>query len=400
MKSARWTAGGKSPKPSVGLIIVISISRLYCGGAEASDGLRYGKASGPVVVYNATRQCNLLCGHCYSSSTPSAGDDQLTTPQAAAMIDDLAAFGVPVILFSGGEPLLREDLCELIARASQGGVRAALSTNGCLITAQVARRLAQAGLKYAGISLDGMQAANDRIRGVRGAFRRALEGIAHCREAGIKVGLRFTMTKTNADQLPDIFELLLREQIPRACFYHLVPAGRARDSAADALGSQQTRAALDLIIDRTAAACAEGRRLEVLTVDNHADGPYLYMKLLKVDAARAGQCLRLLKMQGGNASGQRIGCVSWNGDVHPDQFWRTRVLGNVLCRPFSSIWTDGSLPLLAGLRDRRKHLRGRCASCRWLDICNGNLRARAEAVTGDPWGDDPACYLTQQETAS
>jgi radical SAM protein with 4Fe4S-binding SPASM domain len=315
------------------------------------------------------------------------------------MIDDLAAFGVPVVLFSGGEPLMREDMPELIAYAARAGIRTVLSTNGTLITAGLAESLAQAGLNYAGISLDGLERTNDRIRGMPRAFRQALAGMDHCRNAGIRVGIRFTMTRQNLADLPRMFELAARKDIPRVCFYHLVPAGRAEALASEALDADRTRAALDLIIDRTAAAYAAGQRPQVLTVDNHADGPYLYMKLLKVDAQRARQCLELLRAQGGNASGRRIGCVSWNGDVHPDQFWRRHVLGNPRRRRFSEIWSDESQPLLAGLRQRRRHLKGRCRRCRWLDVCNGNLRARAEAATGEIWGQDPACYLTEEEIA-
>ena len=381
---------------------MISISRLYCGLAAASDDLRYGRdgrpsRAMPVVVWNATRRCNLRCVHCYSASTPQPADEELTTTDAGAMIDDLAAAGVPVILFSGGEPLVREDLTELIARASTAGLRTVLSTNGTLITPELAGRLARAGLNYAGISIDGLRQANDDIRGVPGAFQQALAGLNCCRRAGIRVGLRFTMTQRNISQLPAMFDLAAQERIPRICFYHLVFAGRAETIVEEALAPEQTRAAVDLIIDRTAAAHAAGWKVEVLTVDNHADGPYLYMKLLKADPQQASQCLALLRRQGGNGSGSRIGCIGWSGDVHPDQFWRKCVLGSVRRRRFTEIWSDDSQPLLAALRDRKKRLKGRCARCRWLDVCNGNLRARAEAASGDTWGQDPACYLTDQE---
>jgi radical SAM protein with 4Fe4S-binding SPASM domain len=350
-----------------------------------------------VVVWNATRRCNLRCVHCYSASTLQPAREELTGEQAHAMIRDLADFAVPVILFSGGEPLMREDLLELIAHASGAGIRAVLSTNGTLVTAELARKLAAAGLDYAGISLDGLEKANDRFRGTPGAFASAMAGLQCCRRAGIRVGLRFTMTLRNLDQLAGIFDLVLRENIPRVCFYHLVSSGRGKALAEDVLDAGRTRAAIDQIIDLTAAAHAAGAKAEVLTVDNHADGPYLYMRLLKTDPARAAECLELLRRQGGNSSGRRIGCISWNGDVHPDQFWRRHVLGNVGRRRFSEIWSDDSQPLLAGLRDRRKYLKGRCAGCRWIEICNGNLRARAETATGDMWGEDPACYLTEEE---
>jgi radical SAM protein with 4Fe4S-binding SPASM domain len=136
---------------------------------------------------------------------------------------------------------------------------------------------------------------------------------------------------------------------------------------------------------------------EILTVDNHTDGVYAYMKLVKSDAARAEQALNLLQMNGGNSTGVKIGAVDELGNVHPDQFWRHYTAGNVNESRFGDIWTDPNEPLLSKLRDRKPLLKGRCAACQYLDICNGNLRVRAEAVYGDVWAPDPACYLTDEE---
>jgi radical SAM protein with 4Fe4S-binding SPASM domain len=380
---------------------MIGISKLWCGAREASDELRYGREAAsvrPVVVWNATRRCNLRCVQCYSSSTGEAAGGELTGEEAEALIDDLAAWGAPALLLSGGEPLLREDLTALIARATSRGLRTALSTNGTLLTERAAGELAEAGLAYAGVSLDGLRETNDRLRGEAGAFGRALAGMRNARRAGIKVGLRFTMTRRNAGQIGPVFDLVEREAIPRVCFYHLAFTGRGRAIAADALDAAEARAAVDLIIDRAAALNAGGRHVEVLTVDNHADGAYLVLRLEREDPERAEAALGLLRRQGGNGSGWRIGCVSWNGEVHPDPFWRSQVVGSVRRRPFSEIWADPQpASLLARLRDRRHLLPPRCRGCRWLDICNGNLRARAEAAAGDPWAEDPACYLTDEE---
>jgi radical SAM protein with 4Fe4S-binding SPASM domain len=315
------------------------------------------------------------------------------------MIDDLAGFGCPVLLISGGEPLMRPDLLERIDQARQAGMRAVVSTNGTLITPTGAQAFARAGLSYVGVSLDGLRNVNDAFRGMDGAFDRAMEGIAMCQQAGVKVGLRMTLNRRNVADLDGIFDLIENRRIPRICFYHLAYAGRGGAIRSDALDARQTRSAVDLIIDRTAALHSQGKKVEVLTVDNHVDGPYLYMRLTREDPARAANALQLLRMNGGNSSGVGIGAVSWNGDVHPDQFWRNHTVGNVKERPFSRIWTDPDQPLLAKLRDRKEHLNCRCTRCRFLPVCNGNLRARAEAATGDPWGDDPACYLTDEEIA-
>ena len=392
---------------------MIGISKLYCGTVEPSDALRYGRDSAklpshllqfsedkrPVVVWNITRRCNLKCVHCYAHAKDIPFDNELTTDQGRELIDDLAAFGSPVMLFSGGEPLVRKDLPQLAAYAVEKGMRAVISTIGTLITPKMARTLKEIGLSYVGISLDGMKEINDRFRGVSGAFRSALEGIKNCQDAGIKVGLRFTVNKFNVTEIPKIFKLLEDMDIPRVCFYHLVYAGRGSELVKEDLSHEETRAALDLIIDETKRLHAAGKPKEVLTVDNHADGPYIYLRLLKEDPERAKEVLELLKWNEGNNSGRGIGCVSWDGEVYADQFWRHYSFGNVKDRPFSKIWMDTSEPLLGKLKEKKKHVKGRCATCNWLDVCGGNFRVRAEAVSGDVWAPDPACYLTDEEIA-
>jgi len=390
---------------------MIGISKLYLGTVEPSDALRYGRHSKdlpshllqfsadkkPVVVWNMTRQCNLKCVHCYAQAKVTPNENELSTAEGKNLIDDLSQFGAPVILFSGGEPVMRPDLPELAQYAVSKGMRAVISTNGTLITREKARIFKDIGLSYVGISLDGLKEVNDRFRGVPGAFAQALEGIRNCREAGIKVGLRFTINKRNADQVGPIFDLLRVEHIPRVCFYHLVYAGRGSQLREEDLDHAETRRVVDLIADRTKELFDQGLEKEVLTVDNHADGPYLYLRLLQEGSPRAAEVLELLRMNEGNSSGRGIGCVSWDGQVHADQFWRQTSFGNVRQRPFSEIWQDLSNPLMARLKEKKKYVTGRCAKCRWLDICGGNFRVRAEAATGDLWAPDPACYLTDKE---
>ncbi|MFC1515640.1 12,18-didecarboxysiroheme deacetylase [Thermodesulfobacteriota bacterium] len=390
---------------------MIGISKLYCGTVEPSDALRYGRMSSklpshllqfskdkrPVVVWNVTRRCNLKCVHCYAHAKNVPSDNELTTEEGKILLDDLAQFGVPVMLFSGGEPLVRKDLPELAAYAVEKGMRAVISTNGTLITPEMARTLKDIGLSYVGISLDGMEEINDRFRGVKGAFRSALKGIENCKAAGIKVGLRFTINKSNADEVPNIFHLIEEMDIPRVCFYHLVYAGRGSTLVEEDLSHEESRKVVDLIMDFTKKLHDKGKPKEVLTVDNHADGPYLYLRLLKENPDRAKEVLELLKMNEGNSSGRGIGCISWDGEVHADQFWRHYSFGNVKDRPFSEIWTDTSNPLMKRLKGKNKFAKGKCATCRWLDVCAGNFRVRSEAVTGDIWAPDPACYLTDDE---
>lgn len=393
---------------------MIGISKLYCGTVEPSDALRYERDSSklpshllqfskdkkPVVVWNMGRRCNLKCVHCYAQSKDIEYEDELTTEQGKALIDDLAEFGSPVILFSGGEPTMRKDLPELAEYAKSKGMRAVISTNGTLIDEEMAKVLKKIGLSYVGISLDGIRETNDRFRGMPGAFDAAMDGLRNCMKEDIKVGLRFTINKKNVKDIPAIFDLIEEEGIPRVCFYHLVYAGRGTKLVEDDLTHEESRAALDLIMDRTKALHDKGMPVEVLTVDNHCDGPYVYLRLLKEDPERAKEVYDLLMMNQGNSTGIGIGCVSWDGSVHADQFWRHYSFGNVKDRKFSEIWTDTSDELMAGLKDRKpliKENADRCAKCKWLEICNGNFRVRAEAIYDNVWADDPACYLTDEE---
>lgn len=292
---------------------------------------------------------------------------------------------------------MRPDLPDLVRHATDRGIRAVISTNGTLINGDFAKTFRRFGLSYVGVSLDGLRETHDRFRGVTGAFDEAMAGIRTCLAEGIKVGVRFTINRRNAADIPAIFDLIEAENIPRACFYHLVYTGRGSNLIEEDLNHTEARAVLDLILNRTRLLFDRGLEKEILTVDNHADGPYVYLRLLRESPDRAADVLELLKMNEGNSSGHGIGCVSWDGEVHADQFWRDVSFGNIRRRPFSEIWTDTSNDLMARLKDKKRFVTGRCARCRWLDVCGGNFRARAEAVTGDMWAPDPACFLTDRE---
>ncbi|MFB3817022.1 MAG: radical SAM protein [Candidatus Methylomirabilales bacterium] len=391
---------------------MISISKLYCQGLAESDGLRYGHGHRgaaprsaaerrPVTVWNVTRTCNLRCIHCYTDSEARRYGGELTTAEGKRLLEDLAAFAVPAVLFSGGEPLARPDLLELVAYARGLGLRPTLSTNGTLITEEAAARIREAGFTYVGISLDGIGPVNDQFRGMAGAFDRAVRGFKACVAAGQRVGLRLTLTRHNVANLHAIFDFLEAERIDRACFYHLVYSGRGGRIAGDDLTPQESRRALDVILARTRDFHRRGLPKEILTVDNHVDGVYLYLKLREEAPERAEEVRKLLAWNGGGlySSGVGIADIDFQGNVHADQFWMHRSFGNVRERPFSQIWTDVSDPLMAGLKHRRAVLKGRCRPdmCRWFDLCGGALRVRADLVYGDPWAPDPACYLTDEE---
>jgi radical SAM protein with 4Fe4S-binding SPASM domain len=335
--------------------------------------------------------------HCYSDSEAQAYSSELSTEEGRRFLHDLADFGVPVVLFSGGEPLFRRDIFELAAFARELGLRIALSTNGTMISEDVARRIAQTGFAEVGISLDGVGERNDRFRGLPGAFDAALRGIRNCLQAGQRVSLRFTLTRYNYMDVPLIFDLVEKEGVQRVCFYHLAYSGRAQGLSQEDISPAETRAVVDLIMERTREIHCRGEEKEILTVGNHADGVYLYMQLKESQPQRAAVVWELLQGNGGNNSGVRIGAVDNLGEVHADQFWWHYSFGNVRQRKFGDIWLDTSDPLMRGLKDRKGLLKGRCPQCRYLAVCNGNLRVRAEALKGDIWGEDPACYLTDEE---
>ena len=388
---------------------MISVTKLLFAREYYGDSLRYtknahamrngaGEGMGPVVVWNSTKTCNLKCRHCYMSSDNKKYQNELTTQEAKSFIDDLADFHVPVLLFSGGEPLIRPDFFELAEYAQAKGVRPTLSTNGTLITREVAQRIKDIGVGYVGISLDGLQDVNDQFRGVEGAFQKAMAGIQNCVAVGQRVGLRFTINHHNIQELENIFDFIERENINRVCFYHLVYSGRGTAMKNQDVTAEESRRAMDIIIRRTKDFEDRGLEKEILTVDNHCDGVYMYLKALSEGSdQQAAQIKRYISMNGGNRSGIAFGEVDPFGYVHPDQFTQHHTFGNVRDRKFSEIWQDTSNPIMAGLKDRKPLLKGRCSQCRFLENCNGNFRTRAEAVTGDFWESDPSCYLTDEE---
>lgn len=388
---------------------MISVTKLLFATEYFGDSLRYTdnahkarngvrEGMGPVVVWNSTRTCNLKCRHCYMSSDAKKYQNELTTAEAKQFIDDLADFNVPVLLFSGGEPLIRPDFFELADYAAKKGVRPTLSTNGTLITPEVARKIKDIGVGYVGISLDGLREVNDKFRGKAGAFEAAMNGIKNCVAVDQRVGLRFTINHHNIQELENIFDFIEDENINRVCFYHLVYSGRGNQMMDEDVTAEESRRAMDIIIRRTRDFEERGLKKEILTVDNHCDGVYMYLKALQEGKDElAQQIKKYISMNGGNRSGMAFAEVDPLGYVHPDQFTQHHTFGNVRERKFGDIWQDTTNPIMAGLKDRKPLLKGRCSKCKFLDNCNGNFRTRAEARTGDFWESDPSCYLTDEE---
>jgi radical SAM protein with 4Fe4S-binding SPASM domain len=397
---------------------MIDIGKLYCGGSSTGDSLRYGSEAGPdchgnkphdpvrlaserrpIVVWSTTRTCNLNCVHCYTDSCNRKYEGELTTDEGRSLIDDLAGFNIPSLLFSGGEPLMRKDLFPLIEHAAARNIRPVISTNGTLIDRRTARDIKNAGVVYVGISLDGMEEINDTFRGMKGAFSRAMKGFQNCAAVGQRVGLRLTLTRRNHADLNRIFDFIEREGINRACFYHLVYSGRGGNMFKDDLTHRESREAMDTMLERTDDFFRRGLDINILTVDNHADGVYLYLKLKDRNPRAAEEVYRLLAWNGGGAysTGVGIANIDFFGYVHPDQFWQDYSFGNVKDRNFGDIWMDETDPLMRGLKHKAEYIRGRCRLCQYRDLCTGSMRVRACRTYNDPWAPDPQCYLSDEE---
>jgi heme d1 biosynthesis radical SAM protein NirJ len=353
--------------------------------------------TGPVVVWNLSRRCNLTCKHCYTTSANIHFPDELSTQEIFTVMADLKSFHVPVLILSGGEPLLRTDLFDISNYARQLGFYVALSTNGTLINENTIKLITAAHYHYVGISLDGMPETHDKFRRHTGAFEQALQGIRLCRDQGIKVGIRFTLTQDNAQDLPSLLNLLEEEHLDKFYLSHLNYGGRGNRHRKDDVAHHMTREAMNLLFETCLTTLRAGKIREFVTGNNDADGVYLLLWAQHHFPDHREHLHARLVQWGGNSSGVNIANIDNLGRVHPDTFWWHHTLGNVKQRPFSDIWQDTRDPLMAGLKQKQRPLKGRCRTCHYLNICGGNTRIRAYQLTGDPWEADPGCYLSDQE---
>ena len=351
----------------------------------------------PVVIWNLTRTCNLKCRHCYTTSADVPFPGELSHEQAMGVLEDLRGYGIPALILSGGEPLSRFDFFELAARAKELGFRhLSLSTNGTKVAENI-DRIAAFGFDYVGISLDGLGQMNDWFRGVEGAFDAALSGVRACKKTGVKVGLRFTLTEDNASFLPGMLDLCEAEGVDKFYLSHLVYAGRGDKNRGEDAEHSHTRAAMDLLIERAWEAVTSGKPLEVVTGNNDADAVYFLAWVERNFSAEQTAHVRAhLEAWGGNSAGLGVANIDPQGKVHPDTYWSDYTVGSVKTTPFSALWT-GDDAMLASLRQRPRPLKGRCGDCAFKAVCGGNTRIRALQVSGDPWAEDPACYLSNAE---
>ncbi len=373
---------------------MINVTKLYCQKDGRSDHLRYSGdgETGPVIVFNCTEKCNLKCRHCYSYTAEKNEREELDTGTAKKMIDSSERINSPVILFSGGEPLMRDDIFELIEYTKKKGLTAVISTNGTMLGEKTAVRLKELGLKYAGISIDGPEEFHDLFRGMQGAFEKSMSAFQACRKAGLRAGLRFTITRQNYEFIPFIFELAVEKNIKRICFYHLINTGRAMENESSP-APEQTKQSLDTIFRFSEKY--QNSLEEVLTVGNHADGPYILIKL-KTEPDNFGYAEELLRKNGGNRTGEKIICIDSKGNVHPDQFWRNYSFGNIKEATLEQILKNDD-PVLEILRNKDRYKAEKCSSCKWFEYCRGNFRFTGESPEIENWINEPACYLSYNQ---
>lgn len=363
-----------------------------CGGGHAGR-----KQALPIVIWNLTRRCNLECVHCYSSSRERQYSGELTTGQALKTLDGLAEAHCGTIVFSGGEPLYREDIHILARRAVELGLPLTLSTNGTLIDDKAADQLVESGFTYIGVSLDGMEETHDRFRGMKGAFRQSVDGLMRIKERGVKVGVRFSLTRINIADLPRIFRFVEEMDIAKLYLSHLVYSGRGNLNKGDDLSPQETRRVMEYVFDKAEEYAVSSSGPQIVTGNNDADAVLLLLRMMKKDPKGADTLLHMLEKAGGNNAGIGVANIDPLGNVHPDPLTSYINLGNVTEKSFGQIWRDNDNPALARLRERPRRINGRCGECVWLPVCGGNARPRAKLVCGDMWGSDPACYLTDEE---
>lgn len=386
---------------------MIGCTKLLCGTATVSEVikhsgkevppnlLQFSEINRPLVVWNMTNRCNLRCKHCYIDAEDRHYKEELTTEEAREFICDLGKMRVPVLLFSGGEPLIRKDLFLLGELASEQGLRPVISSNGTLIDDEIAKKIKKAGFQYVGISIDGMEKTHDEFRDQQGSFKAALRGIRACLDNGVKTGIRFTVNKYNMADLPAILDLVEKEGIPRFCMYHLVYAGRGKSMADMDTTIEEKRNILEFLSQKTLELFHKGIEVEILTTDNHADGIFLFNYIKEKEPNRADEIIQLLNMHGGCSAGTKFANVDAFGNVHPCQFWQDYTVGNIRQKPFSQIWNSDD-ELMVKLREKEKHVQGKCKECSYKSLCGG-CRIRAREVYGDIWAEDPACYLTEEE---
>jgi len=360
-----------------------------------TEVLAFTETRRPVIFWNITNKCNLSCHHCYINAGPDAmRENELTTEESKAFIDDVAEMGVPLLLFTGGEPLIRPDFWELASHAKGKGLRTVISTNGTLITKDVAKRLQDIGIQYVGVSLDGADpATHDAIRNQKGAYEGAIQALKNCVEIGLKSGIRVTAHKSNFKEIPEMLEMALDLGVPRFCLYWLVPSGRGIEGYLEnQLNKDEIEETLDYLY--TKARDLDPEVIEILTVDAPQDGIYLLNRMKEENHPEYENAYKLLSMTGDSCSaGDRVANVDPVGNVYPCQFSQRPdyCVGNIRETTFGEMWNDPENDILNKFRAKKDNLNGICKACSNMDLCGGGCRIRGLNQHGEIWAEDSFC---------
>ena len=350
-----------------------------------------------LIVWDFTHKCNLNCKHCYSNSG-AVNEEELTTEQALAVVDQLADAGVTALAFSGGEPLTRKDFFEVARHAADRGLYVSVATNGTLLTKETVQKLKQAKVNYLDISIDGATAkTHDEFRGVPGAFDKAVAGLKNCVEADLCVCIASTATKNNFEEFPAIVTLAEDVGAERFTYFNFIPTGRGKEHYDQDLSAEEREKLMRYLLARMSKGC----KTTILTtapqlarVGLQCQGPggtgevtmsMAHMQTVKVTK----KAVPLADFIGGCGAGRLYCSLSPQGDVHPCVFLPVNV-GNLKTEKFQDIWLNS--PLFKTLRDR-SNLKGACGKCEYKYVCGG-CRARSAAYhNGDMLDSDPGCIM-------
>jgi radical SAM protein with 4Fe4S-binding SPASM domain len=347
--------------------------------------IRYANTKAPMVIWNITRKCNFSCDMCHLGSAPEAESDELTTQEAIEFIDLMASMNVPMVSVYGGEPLTRDDFFTLAGHAHNRGLRIILSSNAALITKETARKIAESGITYVGIDMDGFAQIGGGMDVIAG-LEKALPAMDHLKDAGVGCGVRITIGSFNLSQMPSITKAIEDAGLKRfAVCQHI--EGKAWKTV-----KEERRVIMDFLIDYA----MKNPQMEVVTEQLYNDGVYLLQCVAEREPEHAAEAEKLLARQGGCPAGDRIVNVDYRGNVHLCPYWQRRTIGNIREKKLSDIWFDEKREILTMMKDKTHYLRDKCGRCRHNHLCRG-CGARAEVTCGDPFGEDPACYLTEVE---
>jgi radical SAM protein with 4Fe4S-binding SPASM domain len=317
----------------------------------------------------------------------------LTLDDILKALPELSQSGIKFIIFSGGEPLTRADIFDIAAKCRELGIITYLSTNGLYVKSHNVKKIADA-FDYIGVSIDGDRNTHDHFRGLKGSFDLSIEAIKLLLLHSRRVGIRFTLTQKTKKDLPFIFELAEKLQIPKVYISHLVYSGRGLENQEMDISPSERYEATKFIIDKALLYYENGTDIEVVTGNMEPDALLLHERFKRSYPLFAENLKERITAWGGNSAGRKLVNIDSKGNVKPDPFFPLTI-GNIKERPFGAIWHDDENKILSFLRQHPRQLSGKCRDCESLSICNGGSRARAFAVFGELDAEDPSCYLDE-----